>query len=48
LQHPLIRHFAAILFLLLSVVSFFGNGCVIYIFLKVRTTPSPQNPFSQN
>jgi hypothetical protein len=35
LQHPFFRHFAAILYLFLSALSFLGNGCVIYIFLKV-------------
>jgi hypothetical protein len=34
-QHPFFRHFAAILFTVLSLMSFFGNGIVIYIFLKV-------------
>jgi hypothetical protein len=34
-QHPMVRHIAAIVFIVLFFVSLIGNGCVIYIFLKV-------------
>ena len=32
----MIRHIAAIAYIILFLVSFFGNGCVMYIFLKVN------------
>ena len=35
-QHPLITHIFGILFFVLWVVNFFGNGLVIYIFLKTK------------
>ncbi len=35
-QHPMVRHIAAIVFIVLFFVSLIGNGCVIYIFLKVH------------
>ena len=39
-QHPLIPDLFAIVFFFLWCISFFGNGCVVYIFLaspKLRT-----------
>ena len=34
-QHPLIVHVVSIAFFFLWFINFTGNGCVIYIFLKV-------------
>ena len=42
-NHPLIQHFFGLCFFLLWMVSFIGNGCVIYIFLKVKALRSPSN-----
>ena len=42
-QHPLIPDLFAILFFFLWIVSFLGNGCVIYIFL---CTPKLRSPVS--
>lgn len=39
--NPLIPHFFGILFFFLWIVSFLGNGCVIYIFLKVKGLRTP-------
>ncbi len=39
--NPLIPHFFGILFFFLWVMSFIGNGCVIYIFLKVKSLRTP-------
>ena len=35
-QHPLAGHLVAIAYAVLWAINFFGNGVVIYIFLKVR------------
>ena len=42
-NHPLIQHFFGLCFFLLWMVSFIGNGCVIYIFLKVKHLRTPSN-----
>jgi len=47
-QHPLILHVVGICFFFLWVVNFFGNGCVIYIFLKTKSLRSPTNMFVVN
>jgi len=47
-QHPLITHIFGILFFVLWVVNFFGNGLVIYIFLKTKTLRTPTNMFVVN
>jgi len=46
--NPLIPHFFGILFFFLWVMSFIGNGCVIYIFLKVKSLRTPTNMFIVN
>lgn len=46
--NPLIPHFFGILFFFLWIVSFLGNGCVIYIFLKVKGLRTPTNMFVVN
>lgn len=46
--NPLIPHIVGILFFFLWLVSFFGNGCVIYIFLKVKSLRTPTNMFIVN
>jgi hypothetical protein len=33
----MIRHIAAIAYIILTTISVLGNGCVIYIFLKVQS-----------
>ena len=38
-QHPLVVHVVGIAFFFLWLLSFFGNGSVIYVFLKVREAP---------
>ena len=40
-QHPMIADMVAICFFFLWCVSFFGNGCVIYIFLASKNLRSP-------
>lgn len=47
-QHPLILHVVGICFFFLWVVNFFGNGCVIYIFMKVKSLRTPTNMFVVN
>jgi len=47
-QHPLITHVFGILFFVLWVINFFGNGLVIYIFLKTKTLRTPTNMFVVN
>ena len=37
-QHPLIVHVVAIAFCFLFMINVIGNGCVIYIFMKVGGT----------
>jgi len=46
--NPLIPHFFGVLFFFLWTISFFGNGCVIYIFLKVKSLRTPTNMFVVN
>ena len=38
-QHPLVVHIVGIAFFFLWVMNLFGNGSVIYVFLKVREAP---------
>ncbi len=45
--NPLIPHFFGIMFFFLWIVSFLGNGCVIYIFLKVKSLRTPVRGGSQ-
>ena len=40
-QHPLIKDAFGILFGLLYIISFFGNGCVLYVFLTTKTLRTP-------
>ena len=35
-QHPLISHVVGFAYIILWFINFFGNGSVIYIFLKVQ------------
>ncbi len=46
--NPLIAHFFGIMFFFLWIVSFLGNGCVVYIFLKVKSLRTPTNMFVVN
>jgi len=46
--NPLIPHFFGVLFFFLWVMSFLGNGCVIYIFLKTKSLRTPTNMFIVN
>ena len=39
--NPLIPHFFGVLFFFLWMISFLGNGCVMYIFLKVKSLRTP-------
>ena len=39
--NPLIPHFFGIMFFFLWIVSFLGNGCVIFIFMKVKSLRTP-------
>ena len=39
--NPLIPHFFGILFFFLWIISFLGNGCVIYIFAKTKSLRTP-------
>merc|ERR1711936_494151 len=47
-QHPLISDLFGIAFFFLWLVSFFGNGCVIYVFLTSNKLRSPTNIFIVN
>jgi len=47
-QHPLVVHIVSIAFFFLWVINFFGNGCVIYAFLKTNTLRTPSNIFVVN
>jgi len=47
-QHPLIVHVVAIAFCFLFMINVIGNGCVIYIFMKVKTLRTPSNMFVVN
>lgn len=47
-QHPLIKDAFGILFGLLYIVSFFGNGCVLYVFLGTKSLRTPTNYFVLN
>ena len=42
-SHPFVADFVGILFLLLSFVNIFGNGIVIYVFLKDASLRRPSN-----
>ena len=42
-QHPLIPDLFGVIFFFLFIVSFLGNGCVIYVFLA---TPKLRSPVS--
>lgn len=44
--NPLIPHFFGVLFFFLWLISFLGNGCVIYIFLKVKSLRTPVSPYN--
>lgn len=46
--NPLIPHFFGIIFFFLWIMSFVGNGCVIFIFLKVKSLRTPTNMFIVN
>lgn len=47
-QHPLANHLIGIAYFFLFIISFFGNGSVIYIFLKVKALRTPSNMFVVN
>jgi len=47
-QHPMIGHIAGLAYIILWLISFFGNGLVIFIFLKVKTLRTPTNMFVVN
>lgn len=47
-QHPLINHVVGICFGILWLLNLFGNGCVIYIFLKTKSLRTPSNIFVVN
>jgi len=47
-QHPLVSHIFGILFFVLWLVNFFGNGLVIFIFLKTKSLRTPTNMFVVN
>ncbi len=40
-QHPLITDLFGVIFFFLWLLSFFGNGCVIYIFLCTKSLRTP-------
>ena len=39
--NPLIPHFFGLMFFFMWIMSFLGNGCVIFIFLKVKSLRTP-------
>ena len=39
--NPLIPHFFGLMFFFMWIISFLGNGCVIFIFLKVKSLRTP-------
>ena len=43
--NPLIPHFFGIMFFFLWMMSFVGNGLVIFIFLKVKSLRTPVSTF---
>jgi hypothetical protein len=45
-QHPMIRHVAGFAYWILFLISFFGNGAVIFIFLKVKMNKCHLNGLS--
>ena len=40
-QHPLIKDAFGVLFGLLYIVAFFGNGCVLFVFLTTKSLRTP-------
>ena len=40
-QHPLIKDAFGVMFGLLFIISFFGNGCVLYVFLGTKSLRTP-------
>ena len=47
-QHPLIPDLFGILFFFLWMLSFLGNGCVVYIFLTTARLRSPVRSLIEN
>jgi len=47
-QHPFVQHIGGICYLILTALSIFGNGLVMYIFLKCKNLRSPTNMFIVN
>jgi len=47
-QHPLIPDLFGVIFFFLWIVSFLGNGCVIYVFLATPKLRTPTNIFIVN
>jgi len=47
-QHPFVAHVGGICYLFLTALSIFGNGLVMYIFLKCKKLRSPTNMFIVN
>ena len=44
-QHPLIKDAFGLLFGMLFIVAFFGNTCVIYVFLGTKSLRTPVSSF---
>ena len=44
-QHPLIKDAFGVMFGLLFIISFFGNGCVLYVFLGTKSLRTPVSLF---
>ena len=40
-QHPLVVDLFGVIFILLWIISFLGNGCVMYIFLSTKSIRTP-------
>lgn len=47
-QHPLIKDAFGLLFGMLFIVAFFGNTCVIYVFMGTKSLRTPSNLFVVN
>ncbi|XP_023334325.1 compound eye opsin BCRH2 isoform X3 [Eurytemora carolleeae] len=47
-QHPMVNHVVGFAYIILWLISFFGNGCVVYIFLKTKSLRTPTNMFIVN